>query len=428
MIDLKLLREDPENTISLLKTRGVDENDLRTLMALDKQVRELKQLSEAKKREQKECSKQIADIKRQGSENRELQEKSKQLSDDFSKLNEELRKTEEALVSKLLLIPNLPDQEAPEGLSDADNRVIEQVIKFENFKDYQRMPHWEIGKSLDILDLERGAKISGSMFPVFKKAGAQLLRALTFWALTYHGSEFEEIRPPYLVRSDTLKATGHLPKFSDEAYHIERDDLWAIPTAEVPLTSLYKDEILNAEDLPKRFTAYTSCFRREAGAAGRDTRGLLRVHEFDKVEILALSTPEQAKSVHGQLLERAQVMLDQLGLNYRTVDLCRGDLGNSSKRTFDLEVYAPGCDQWLEVSSVSWFGDYQARRANIRFRNKDNKIEHVHTLNGSALAWPRIWAAIVENYRTDSGTIRIPEIISVYLNGATIINLNGELE
>jgi seryl-tRNA synthetase len=284
------------------------------------------------------------------------------------------------------------------------------------------VPHWEIGAQLGLLDLERGSKLSGSMFPVYRGMGAKLLRAINSLALDRHADAFEEIRPPTLVRTETMMSTGHLPKFADDAYHIERDDLWAIPTSEVPLASLARGEILAEAQLPKRLTAATACFRREAGAAGRDTRGVLRVHEFDKVELFAYTAPEQAMEVFGEIVGRAEALLRDLGLAYRVVDLCAGDLGQASARTFDLEVYSPGTDQWLEVSSVSWCGDYQARRANTRYRPAEGSgPAFVHTLNGSALAPGRPWAAMVETGRQPDGSIRIPECLHRYLGGATVI-------
>jgi seryl-tRNA synthetase len=256
------------------------------------------------------------------------------------------------------------------------------------------------------------------MFVMYRGAGAALVRALCQLALDRNADLYEEVRPPTLVLTDTMVSTGHLPKFVDDAYHLERDDLWAIPTAEVPLTSLARDEILAEADLPLRFMAHTSCFRREAGSAGRDTRGLLRVHEFDKVEILAYATPDQAPAMHAELLERAETLIADLGLTYRVLDLCTGDIGNSAARTFDLEVYAPGVGQWLEVSSVSWFSDYQARRANVRYRPTDAKgTEIVHTFNGSALAVPRVWAGLVETYRQPDGSVVVPELLRPYLRG-----------
>jgi seryl-tRNA synthetase len=237
-----------------------------------------------------------------------------------------------------------------------------------------------------------------------------------------HADAYEEIRPPTLVRTETMVSTGQLPKFADDAYHLERDDLWAIPTAEAPLTSMSRGDILEEDDLPVRLTAATPCFRRESGAAGRDTRGLLRVHEFEKVELFAYAIPAQAASIHADILERAEALLRELGLQYRVLDLCAGDLGISSARTFDLEVYSPGCDQWLEVSSVSWFRDYQARRGNIRYRPAaGGSPAFVHTLNGSALAWARIWAAVVETGRQADGSVVLPAALHPYLRGEGVI-------
>jgi seryl-tRNA synthetase len=279
------------------------------------------------------------------------------------------------------------------------------------------VPHWDIGTDLGILDGERAAKISGSMFTMYRGWGARLLRAMVQLGLDRNADAYEEIRPPTLVRTDTMISTGHLPKFDEDAYHIERDDLWAIPTAEVPLTSLHRDEVLAEADLPLRYTAHTSCFRREAGAAGRDTRGLLRVHEFDKVELLAIASGgEQAVACQEDVLARSEAILTDLGLPYRVLDLCTGDIGASAARTWDLEAYAPGCDMWLEVSSVSWFGDYQARRANIRFRSTGGKGTDVcHTVNGSAMGWPRTVAAYLETHRQVDGSVAVVECLRPYL-------------
>jgi seryl-tRNA synthetase len=282
------------------------------------------------------------------------------------------------------------------------------------------VPHWDVGEQLGILDVERAVKLSGSMFVMYRGAGAALVRALCQLAIDRNVDLYEEVRPPTLVRTETMVSTGHLPKFVDEAYHMERDDLWAIPTAEVPLTSLGRDEIYDEADLPARFVAHTSCFRREAGSAGKDTRGLLRVHEFDKVELLSYCTPAQAADLHAEILGRAEGLIRDLGLAYRILDLCAGDIGGSAARTFDIEVYAPGVDRWLEVSSVSWFSDYQARRANLRFRPADGKgTEVLHTLNGSALAVPRVWAALVEVNRQADGRVAVPELLQPYLRGLT---------
>ncbi|HEX6238928.1 MAG TPA: serine--tRNA ligase, partial [Acidimicrobiales bacterium] len=274
-----------------------------------------------------------------------------------------------------------------------------------------------------LFDFPRAAKISGSMFPMYRGWGARVLRAMVQLALDRNTDAYVEVRPPTLVLTDTMVSTGHLPKFADEAYHVERDDLWAIPTAEVPLTSLHRDEILDEADLPLRYMAHTSCFRREAGAAGKDTRGLLRVHEFDKVELLAVAAnADQAVDCQRDVLARAEAVLRHLGLAYRVVDLCTGDLGDSAVRTWDIEAYAPGVDRWLEVSSVSWFGTYQARRAGVRFRPAGGRgTEMCHTVNGSALGWSRTVAAYVETHRRPDGSVAIVEPLRPYLGGAEAI-------
>ena len=279
----------------------------------------------------------------------------------------------------LLRTPNLPSDDAPDGAGEADNVVLRvEGYDPDAYGPHQRIPHWDFATELGLIDGERAVKISGSMFTMYKGWGARLLRALVQLSLDRNTDAYTEVRPPTLVRTETMVATGHLPKFEEDGYQIERDDLWAIPTAEVPLTSLHRDELLDEADLPLRYMAYTSCFRREAGSAGRDTRGLLRSHEFDKVELFALASgAEQAIACQEDVLARSEALLRDLGLAYRVVDLCTGDLGASAARTWDIEAYAPGCDLWLEVSSVSWFADYQARRASIRYRPTEGKGNEV---------------------------------------------------
>jgi seryl-tRNA synthetase len=427
MLDPRRLRTDLDAVKAGLARRGVDLADIDRAVALDAEGRSLQAQAEALRAEIKGLSKLVGQARRDGdvagaeakaAESRALGEEERKVDAQATAAAADLRDI-------LLRTPNLPADDCPDGTSEDDNVVV-RVEGYDagRYGDHQRVPHWEIGAALGILDLERGAKLSGSMFPVFRKQGATLVRALCQLALDRNADAFEEIRPPSLVRTDTMVSTGHLPKFADEGYHLERDDLWAIPTAEVPLTSLARDEILAEADLPMRLMAYTPCFRREAGAAGRDTRGLLRVHEFDKVEILAYATPEQAPAVHEELLARAEGSLRALGLAYRVLDLCAGDLGASAARTFDLEVYAPGCDMWLEASSISWFSDYQARRANIRYRPSDADAKGtsvVHTLNGSALAVPRVWAAVVETHRQPDGSVAVPEALWPYFRGARSI-------
>ncbi|MEY4392510.1 MAG: seryl-tRNA synthetase [Actinomycetota bacterium] len=372
-----------------------------------------------------ELSKQVGGLRREGktSEADALQAESRNLGDKEAALSNEADAVQAALRDCLLRIPNLPHPDAPSGADDSENPIVKGPVNMpSSFTDHQRVPHWETAAALGILDNERATKISGAMFTMQRGLGATLSRALCQYALDMNADAFEEIRPPSLVTSATLTATGQLPKFADDAYAIERDDLWAIPTAEVPLTSMYAGEVLDEAQLPARFMAYSSCYRREAGSAGRDTRGMLRAHEFDKVEILALATPEQGPELLVELRDRAERLIAGLGLPYRIIEICTGDMGQSHHRSFDIEVYAPGCDNWLEVSSVSWFSDYQARRADIRFKRAGQKgTEVANTLNGSALAVPRVWAAICENFRQEDGSVRIPDVLRPYMRGATEI-------
>ena len=372
-----------------------------------------------------ELSKQVGALRRDGKsqEAEALQAESRALGEQETALSAEADTVQSALRECLLRIPNIPHADAPDGVSDADNPLVKGPVNLPaSFAAHQRVPHWETAVALGILDNERATKISGAMFTMQRGLGATLSRALCQYALDLNADAFEEIRPPSLVTTATLTATGQLPKFADDAYAIERDDLWAIPTAEVPLTSLYAGEVIDEAELPMRFMAHSSCYRREAGSAGRDTRGMLRAHEFDKVEILALATPEQSPALLIELRDRAEKLIAGLGLPYRIIEICTGDMGQSHHRSFDLEVYAPGCDSWLEVSSVSWFSDYQARRGDIRLKRAGQKgTEVANTLNGSALAVPRVWAAICENFRQEDGSVRIPDVLRPYMRGATEI-------
>ena len=429
MIDARRLRTDLDGVKAGLGRRGVAAADVDRLAELDRRERTLKSRADELRGRVKALSKEVGDARRAGdtttaeeraAESRSVGEEGRAADSEAAAVGAELR-------DLLLRTPNLPSPDAPDGLTEADNVVV-RVEGFDAnagpgaYGPHQRVAHWDIGTELGILDLEAGARLSGSMFPLYRGEGARLVRALCQLALDLNRDAYEEIRPPTLVRTETMVSTGHLPKFEEDAYHLERDDLWAIPTAEVPLTSLGRDQVYDEADLPVRLMAHTSCFRREAGSAGRDTRGLLRVHEFDKVEILAYATEAQAAGVHADILRRAEAALSALGLAYRVLDLAAGDLGASSARTFDLEVYAPGCNMWLEASSVSWFSDYQARRANIRYRPAAGSgTIHAHTLNGSALAVPRVWAAVVETHRRPDGSVALPPALQPYFGGATSI-------
>ncbi len=423
MLDIRRVRTELDVVRAGLVRKGVDTREVDHLAEVDARHRRLAAQRDTLRAQVNQVSKEVGRLRRAGDSagaearmawSRQVGERERALAAEADALAVEVREL-------LLRIPNLPADDAPDGAGEADNVVVRvEGPDPAAYGEHQRVPHWDVGAELGILDLERGAKLSGSMFPLYRGAGARLVRALTAWALDRHADAFEELRPPSLVRTETITASGQLPKFADDAYHLERDDLWAIPTAEVPLTSVAAGEVLAEADLPLRLTAATPCFRREAGSAGRDTRGLLRVHEFDKVEILAYATPEQAQDVHAELLARAEGLLGELGLAYRVLDICTGDLGQTQARQFDLEVYAPGCDQWLEVSSVSWFGDYQARRADVRYRRReDARVAFVHTLNGSALAWPRIWATLVETGRRPDGSVELPQALAPWLGGST---------
>jgi len=427
MLDIRRLRSDPDAVRAGLSRRGGDAAaHLDRILELDVRQRALGTERDGLRARVKALSKDVGRLRGQGdsaaaeslmAESRTLGERERSLDAEVGELDAEVR-------DLLLRTPNLPADDCPDGAGEADNVVLRiEGFDPDSYGAHQRVPHWDIGAELGILDPERAVKISGSMFTMYRGWGARLLRAMVQLSLDRSADAYEEIRPPTLVRTDTMVSTGHLPKFDEEAYHVERDDLWAIPTAEVPLTSLHRDEVLDDADLPLRYTAHSSCFRREAGAAGRDTRGLLRVHEFDKVELLALANgAEQAIACQEDILARSEALLTELGLPYRILDLCSGDVGASAARTWDIEAYAPGCDMWLEVSSVSWFTDYQARRANIRFRPTGGKgTEVCHTVNGSAMGWPRTVAAYLETHRQPDGSIAVVEPLRSYL-GVEVIS------
>ena len=427
MIDVRLLRTNIEGVRTALARRGKPEvlSQIDEAVQLDSRLRDITTERDAIRAEVNDLSKQVGTLRRdkRNDEAEALMGRSRELGETERVLQAEFDEVQGALHQIMLRIPNLPHADAPNGAGDHENPVVKGPINMPaQFADHQRVPHWETASHLGILDNERATKIAGAMFTMQRGLGATLARALCQFALDSNADAFEEIRPPSFVTTATLTATGHLPKFADDAYAIERDDLWAIPTAEVPLTSLHAGEVLEESELPVRLMAYTPCYRREAGSAGRDTRGMLRAHEFDKVEILAIARPEDAPKLLTELVARAESLMAALELPYRIIEICTGDMGGSHHRSYDIEVYAPGCDAWLEVSSVSWFSDYQARRADIRFKRTGQKgTEITNTLNGSALAVPRVWAAICENYRQADGSVRIPTVLLPYMRGATHI-------
>jgi seryl-tRNA synthetase len=417
MLDIRRLRAEPDAVKDALAKRGPGLGALvDQVLAHDERRREALGVVNDLKAERNASSKQIGELKRSGGDAEELVRAMREVGDRIAALDAETREADQAIEDLLLAIPNAPLDEVPAGGEEA-NRVCSTWGEPRAF-DFEPRPHWELGERLGILDLERGSKISGSGFTVLRGAGARLQRALINFFLDVHTREhgYEEVRVPYLVNSDSMIGTGQLPKFAEDSYQTEQDGLWLIPTAEVPVTNLHRDELLGMDALPGRFTAYSPCFRREAGAAGKDTRGLLRVHQFDKVELVRYETPERSREALEELTREAETLLERLELPYRRLLLAGGDLGHSGAMTYDLEVWAPGVGKWLEVSSCTTFTDYQARRAQIRFRRSQaDKPEFVHTLNGSALALPRVLAALLETHQEADGSVALPEALRPYL-------------
>jgi seryl-tRNA synthetase len=424
MLDLKRLRQDPDATRAALARRrdasidaAVDE-----VLDLDRRRRDLLARAEAIKADRNAASEEVAKLKRSGGSAEELMVKLRASGDEVKRLDAETREVDASLESLLLRIPNLPHDSAPDGGAEA-NRVVRSWGEPPKFE-FAPKPHWELGASLGLFDLAVGAKIAGSGFPLFTGLGARLVRALANFMLDLHSGEhgYTEIAPPYLVNRATLTGTGQLPKFEEDVYASPADELFLIPTAEVPLTSIVRDEILDPAALPLAYVAFTPCFRREAGAHGKDTRGLIRVHQFDKVELVRIVRPESSEAEHAALTGHAETVLQRLGLPYRVLELAAGDTGFASARTFDLEAWAPGVGGWLEVSSSSTFTDFQARRANIRYRSAPGaKPEFVHTLNASGVAMPRTIIALLENNQAADGSVRIPEPLVPFMGTGRLV-------
>jgi seryl-tRNA synthetase len=414
MLDLKAIRTSPEVVRAALLRRGEPggADAVSRILELDEERRAAITDGDALRARRNEVSRAIGELKREGGDASDLIEEMREVGARIGALEGRVARNEEEIRDLLLDTPNLPLDEVPDGGEEA-NEVVRQWGEPVHHA-FPARPHWELGEELGILDLPAGARISGSGFPMLRGTGARLQRSLIDWMLELHVEEhgYEELRVPYLVTREALTGTGQLPKFADESYVAERDDLWLIPTAEVPITNVHRDELLPPEALPIRYTAYSPCFRREAGAAGKDTRGLLRVHQFDKVELVRYERPERSREALEELTAEAEKVLQRLDLAYRVVRLAAGDLGFSAALTYDLEVWAPGVERWLEVSSCSTFTDYQARRANLRFRPAPGASpEFVHTLNGSALALPRLLVALLETYQDEDGGVRLPPVL-----------------
>ena len=420
MIDIKLLREQPE-----LIQQGLDRRhgqvDLAPLLKLDAQRRTLLHEVEQLRAEQNRTSTEIAARKKRGEDASEMLARMKAVSDQGKGIEEQIRGIDDELQVLLLTLPNLPHESLPDGADSADNRRVRQWGTPRQF-DFPVKDHVDLGEGLGILDFERGAKLAGARFCLSRGAGAQLERALINFMLDIHTREhgYTEVLPPFMVNSMSMQGTGQLPKFAEDSFHIENTDYWMIPTAEVPVTNIFRDEILPADQLPIHYVAYTPCWRSEAGSYGKDTRGMIRQHQFNKVELVKFVDPETSWEELERLTQHAETILQRLELPYQVMELCTGDLGFSAAKTYDLEVWLPGQQAYREISSCSNFGDFQARRANIRFK-RDKKPAFVHTLNGSGLAVGRTLVAILENYQEEDGSITVPKAIQPYLNGQTAI-------
>jgi len=413
MLDIKLIRENPELVRQALEKRG-DSFALDSILEIDGRYRSLLRQTEELRAKHNEASKQLGQSQEKPPQ---FIAQLRQLGEQVSSLQQQTREAKADLDSLLLELPNIPHPSVPLGRGEGDNVIVRTWGKPGELS-FEPLPHWELGEKLGIIDFQQGVKLSGTRFYVLKGLGARLQRALISFMLDIHVNEhgYKEIYPPFMVKRECMVGSGNLPKFGDNLYHDEEDDFWFIPTAEVPLTNLHRDEILSADSLPLHYVAYTPCFRREKMAAGTDTRGIKRGHQFDKVELYKVTDPESSDEALEKLVADAEDICRKLDIPHRVVQLCTGDLGFAACQTYDIEMWAPGCAEWLEVSSCSNCGDFQARRANIRYRPEPGaKPQLVHTLNGSGLALPRVLIAVLENYQQADGTVLIPEVLEPYL-------------
>jgi seryl-tRNA synthetase len=426
LLSLQFVRENPDAVRKALRDRGSEEAVLNGLLRLDAERRELLVESEALRAERNELGKRIG-ATRDAAERQQLIDEMRTKSERIDALEPRLKAAEERTRGLLLELPNIPHPDTPVGGGEEENVVIRTEERQPFEFDFEPRPHWEIGERLGIIDFERGVKLSGSRFYVLKSAGARLERALIAWMLDLHTEQgYTEVYPPFVVKEECLWGAGQLPKFRDNLYHDAEDDLWLVPTAEVPLTNLHRDEILEPDALPLRYVAYTPCFRREKMSAGRDVRGIKRGHQFDKVEMYKLCAPGESDGELERLLGDAEETCRRLGLAHRVKMLCTGDLGFSATKAYDVEVWAPGCGEWLEVSTCSNCGDFQARRTGLRFRRERGaKAEYVHTLNGSGLGLPRTLAAVLESYQQRDGSVVVPETLRPYMGGVGVIGPAG---
>ncbi len=421
MLDMNLIRENPELVIKSMKDRQMDPAPVNRVIELDMTRRKLLSESEQLKAERNATSKEIGRIKDTEERNAKI-EAMRLVGDKIAELDKKVKETEEELNSLIMIIPNIPDPRVPYGVSDAENVVVRYEGKIAE-REFDPIPHWDLGPALGIIDFDRGVKLTGSRFYILNGAGARLQRALIAFMLDLHIRQgYEERYTPFMVKSEILYGSGQLPKFRDNLYHDAEEDFWMVPTAEVPLTGLYMNEIIEEDSLPMRFTSYTPCFRREKMSAGRDVRGIKRGHQFDKVEMYCYSHPDKSADELDRMLNAAEETCRQLDLPYRIVAQCTGDLGFNARICYDIEVWAPGCKEWLEVSSVSDDGDFQSRRGVIRFRDKESgKTRFLHTLNGSGLGLPRTLIAVLETYQQAGGSVVVPEVLKPWMGGINVI-------
>ena len=412
MLDIRWMRENRVALAEAMRKLNDTEAPWEQALDLDERRRSLLTRVEALRAERNAGSKEIGQLfqEKRAAEANALKSRMGEIGDEITGLDAELRTVDEQFLSAMLRIPNPPEDDVPVAADESGNVVVKQSGDKPQF-DFTPLPHWDLGERLGIIDLERGARLSGSRFYVLRGAGAQLQRALANWFLDVHVNEhgFEEIYPPFMVREECMVGTGNLPKFGDVLYRDAEEDYWFIPTAEVPVTNLHREEIIEAGSLPIYYVAHTPCFRREKVSAGKDVRGIKRVHQFEKVELVKFVEPQHGREELESLTRSAEELAERLGLPWRRVAIATGDLSFVACKKYDIEVWAAGSQEWLEVSSCSWFRDFQARRANIRYRKEDGSIEHVHTLNGSALALPRILIAILENFQQADGSVTVPE-------------------
>jgi seryl-tRNA synthetase len=421
MLDIRVIRDKPDEVKAALATVGVEAGEVDEVLRLDERRRSLITEVEQLRSERSSTSKLLGKMSAEEREPKLAEMRA--LGDRIGDLEKELAVAEEAFDAAMLLLPNIPHPDVPVGADESQNVVVREVGGEAQF-DFEPQPHWDLGEKLGIIDFERGVKISGSRFYVLRGQGARLQRALINWMLDLHTTEhgYTELYPPAMVRQECLVGTGNLPKFGDNLYRDAEEDFWFVPTAEVPVTNFYRDEILEADRLPIRHVAYSPCFRREKMSAGRDVRGIKRGHQFDKVEMVKFVRPESSDDELLRLLDDAEDVCRRLGLRHRVVQMCTGDLSFVAAMKYDVELWAPGCGEWLEVSSCSNFRDFQARRARIRYRPEPRaKPELVHTLNGSGLALPRVVIAVLETYQQGDGTVRVPEVLRPYMGGAETI-------